>query len=384
MWMAALLLACASSPSAGPPAPSDDTDDASPTEDTPVVDDTEPDDTEPDDTETDDTTPPPEPMDCTAFCASIATPAEEARCYACQCKNAMDGWLPGPDELQCSLGETIEVYTTDNAGLLTLVEADVAACANPTLLYGTCAPGGTLGQLTHGDVSVKWICRRNAFRADYADPSAPYDDVGAIFYNARTGATCWFDDMDGTGIAGDNWPILDLTRADADPDAWTSFFYHTEGQGCVGCHDNDPYIYTPFLRAIDWQDGPWTSGPLRLVTKAGALEPTGARHLVSPEAAPCTTCHRITSTQTCAGWSADSVGTAKGYGHQDTVVDAAGDLTDPLWSLGTWMPPGVTDPAVWQANYGDAARLIQRCCAQPGVDRPANGEAPACTWADMP
>jgi hypothetical protein len=382
-----LFFACATAPVESPASPSRDTDGDESTDGSPAADSDDSKDRDDSDDSVvvdppEDT--PPEPVDCTAPCAALDTPVDEARCYACQCKNAMDGWLPGPDELQCSRGDPIEVYTTDNAGLLTLVEADVAACANPTLLYGTCAPGGTLGQLTHGDVSVKWICRRNAFRRDYADPNAPYDDVGAIFYNARTGATCWFDDTDGTGIAGDNWPILDLTRTDADPDAWTSFFYHSEGQGCVGCHDNDPFLYTPFLRAIDWQDGPWTSGSFRLVTKAGALEPTGARHLVSPEAAPCTTCHRITSTQTCAGWARDSVGAAKGYGHQDTVVDAAGDLTDPLWSLGTWMPPGVLEPAAWQATYGDAARLIQRCCAQPGVDRPAQGEAPACRWEDMP
>ncbi|MCK6519278.1 hypothetical protein L6R46_29955 [Myxococcota bacterium] len=166
----------------------------------------------------------PEPVDCSVFCADTTTDANIPRCYACRCKAAMDGWLPSPEELQCSRGEAIVTYTTDAEGTLTPVVDDAASCTNPSLLYGTCTPGGTLGQLSHGDVSVKWICRRYNYGDDYSDPNAPYDDVGAILYNARTGASCWFDDMDGTGLTGDNWPDMDLTRPDADVAAWTSFF----------------------------------------------------------------------------------------------------------------------------------------------------------------
>lgn len=325
------------------------------------------------------------PVDCGEPCAETGTDAGLARCYACRCKEAMDGWLPGPEELQCGRGEPIVVYTADEAGTLTPVEEAVSTCANPTLLYGTCAPGGTLGQLQHGDVSVKWICRRNTWRRDHDDPSVPYDDVGAIFYNTRTGASCWFDDKDGTGLAGENWPDMDLTRADADVDGWLDFFYNTDGKSCVGCHDNDPYNYTPYLRSVTWQAGPWTAGPFLRVTKSGALKPTGARHLVSPEAAACTTCHRITSTQTCAAWAPDAIGAAKGAGYQDLVLAAAGDATNPLWHLGTWMPPEAgDDPAAWAAAYGTAAATVTTCCAHPGVDQPAEGDVPACVWEDLP
>lgn len=329
--------------------------------------------------------PTPEPLDCTAFCADTTTDANTARCYACRCKEAMDGWLPGPDELQCALGEPIVTYTTDAAGTLTPVTGDAATCTNPSLLYGTCTPGGTLGQLTHGDVSVKWICRRYTFRSDYDDLNAPYDDVGAIFYNARTGATCWFDDMDGTGLAGNNWPPLDLTLPDADVDSWTSLFYHTDGAGCVNCHDNDPFIYTPHLSAVSWTSGAWTSGPLRLIELSGALKRTAARHLVSPEAAACTTCHRITSNETCASWAPDSVGAAKGYGHQDLVVQAANDLESPLWHLGTWMPPDASaDPQLWHSTYAATVELLTACCRRPGKNQPATDTTPACVWEDLP
>jgi len=82
----------------------------------------------------------------------------------------MDGWLPSPDELQCDQGAPIEVFTADAIGRLTPLDGAVPACANPTLLYGTCASGVTLGQLRRGDVRVKWICRRNEAAAH---PGAP-------------------------------------------------------------------------------------------------------------------------------------------------------------------------------------------------------------------
>jgi hypothetical protein len=293
----------------------------------------------------------------------------------------MDGWLPGPDELQCDQGAPIEVFTADAIGRLTPLDGAAPACANPTLLYGTCASGGTLGQLRRGDVHVKWICRRNEAAAH---PGAPFDDVGVILYNARTGASCWFDDMDRTGLAADNWPDLDLTRPDADLEAWTRLFYFTDGEGCVGCHDNDPFVYTPYLRSVGWREGPWAAGPFQLVGLDGALRPTGGRHLVSPEAAACTSCHRISAGATCAAWAPDSIGAAKGGGHEDHLAEAAGDPDSPLWALGTWMPPDLPDPEAWHARAGAAADLVTACCREPGVDQPAALGRPACVWEDIP
>ncbi len=324
----------------------------------------------------------PEPVDCTDPCADTTTDAGYARCYACRCKAAMDGWLPGPEELQCGEGAPIEVYVADAQGTLDEVDEGVDACANPTLLYGTCAPGGTLGQLQHKDVHAKWICRRNTARDD---PDAPYDDVGLILYNERTGASCWFDDMDATGLGPDNWPAMDLTRPDADVDAWLRFFYVTDGDGCVGCHDNDPFVYTPYLQSVGWRSGPWVFGSFQRVTLDGSLVSTGASHLVSPEAAACTSCHRITSSNTCATWAPESIGAYKGGGYQAHVAQAAGDLDSPLWHLGTWMPPSPgTDGHAWHARNGAAAALVTACCLQPGVDQPATGDTPACTWEPVP
>ena len=326
-----------------------------------------------------------EPIDCSPFCVADPSDADVARCYACRCKDAMDGWLPSPEELQCANGAPIEVYTADASGALTRVDEEVSTCANPTLLYGTCAPGGTLGQLTHGDVSVRWICRRNTFRPDHDDPAAPFEDVGAILYNRRTGASCWFDDMDGTGLHQTNWPNMDLTAPDADLEAWTSLFYHTNGDGCVGCHDNDPFLYTPYLQSVSWETGAWTTGPFHLLKPDGGQSLTGNRALISPEAAACTSCHRITSGATCSSWAPDSVGLSKGGGVQDIVAQAANDPESPLWRLGTWMPPEPgDDPHAWETRYRSAVDHITACCRRPGEDQPATDKQPACVWADVP
>lgn len=318
----------------------------------------------------------PDVESCEDACADTSTSAGWARCYSCQCKAAMDGWLPGPDELQCANGAEIVIYHTDDDGVLSVVDSDVSTCANPARLNQTCAPGGRLGQLTHGDVTVKWICRRNVYSARAADdPSVPYDDVGAILYNMRTGASCWVDDT-GAGINDDNWPAMDLTTEDADVAAWIRYFYAADGTGCSSCHDNDPFIYTPFLQSVGWVTGDYTWGGFSRVGLDGSRTLVEGLHLVSPEADACTSCHRITSTQTCSSWAADSMGTYKGSGTQPSLLVALGDTTSPLWEINTWMPVAdpFPDPDEWEATYGEARDAIQACCAQPGV------ETDACTW----
>jgi hypothetical protein len=320
------------------------------------------------------------PVDCSPLCGQNGTDAGWARCYSCRCKNAMDGWLPSPAEMQCSLGDEIVVSTVDADGVLTPIDHEVSTCANPSLLYGTCDPGGRLGQLTHGDVTVKWICRRNSYHDNAADPTIPYNDVGAILYNERNGMSCWYDDMDNTGLAGDNWPDIDLTAPDADPTEYLHYFYAADGVSCTSCHDNDPFNLTPYLRAIPWVTGTYTFGAFGLVDVNGGAFQVTQRSLVSPEVTPCLACHRITSNATCDDWAPDALGVDKGAGYQQLVENVSGDPADPLWALGTWMPYGVPlgTAAEWEAIYGAARDTIVDCCRNPGV----NG--PGCTWEALP
>jgi len=337
----------------------------------------------------DDTDDLPPVIDCTTFCADTLTDAATRTCYSCQCKAAMDGWLPSVDELQCANGEEIVVYTAAMDGSLTRVDTATSTCANPSLLYGTCAPGGRLGRIAHGSVTAMFICRRNYSQADLTDPTLPFDDVGVILYNSRNGASCWFDDMDGTGIAARNMPDLDLTKRDPENElAFLRYFYYSEGEGCVGCHDNDPFVYTPYLQSVNWPAGVHAQAAFQRVTLSGALVPTGNRRLVSPEAAACTSCHRIASGGTCGAWAPDSYG-VKGAAHEARVAEAASDPESPLWWLGTWMPytegiDPIKDREAWESTYGEARDTVASCCQQPGLDTPAFGGNPACVWDTFP
>ncbi len=320
-------------------------------------------------------------IDCTSFCEDTSTDEAKAICYSCRCKDAMDGWLPSVEEYQCSNGEEIVIYTAGEDGELSAVDGRVTTCANPSLLYGTCVPGGRLGQLTHGDVTAKWICRRNYYTTD---ESAPYDDVGIILYNERTGASCWYDDSDGTGIADDNMPDMDLTKGDeANLSAFTGYYYFTTGDGCTGCHDNDPFNYTPFLQSVNWVPGAYTHGAFTRVELDGTTSSTGATHLVSQEAAACTGCHRIASASTCSSWAPDSYGAAKGAGHEDRVVEASTDAQSDLWWLATWMPYVYSGEQEknrddWEATFGLARDTIETCCASPGSN------TDGCEWEALP
>jgi hypothetical protein len=177
----------------------------------------------------------------------------------------MDGWLPSPEEVSCDAGREIPVYrASKTASGITLQKLTTPAteCFNPPRLPdarrdgGGCYPGSKLGQLQRGSVWAKWICRRKKDSGKFFDPAHNYDDHGLIMFNERTGATCFFDDTDGK-TNGNNNPDIDLTSGDPKKvQAFLSTYYRTEGSSCIGCHDNDPFMYSPYLRGAGWETSP--------------------------------------------------------------------------------------------------------------------------------
>lgn len=324
---------------------------------------------------------PPVVIDCTEACADLATDAGAAVCYACRCKAAMDGWLPSTAELQCSLADEIEIYTADVSGpetVLAPAAADATQCVNPSLLYDSCQPGSRLGQIQHDDVFFKWICR-DPYEVD---GQVVYADAGAIAYNAATGASCWWDDVDNV-TGDDDWPSLDLMDGDADNLArHLETFYYTEGDSCTSCHDNDPYVYTPYLQSQAWPVlSPHALGPYSHVRLDGTLDATANVHLVSPEVQPCTMCHRLSAAGSCDFLAADSLGQNKDLYAYDPAVIEASDPQSPHWRLAYWMPgepPEVPTYAQWLATFGAARDRIDECCANPGVS------TASCEWAPIP
>ncbi|MBC8066753.1 MAG: hypothetical protein IAG13_00340 [Deltaproteobacteria bacterium] len=318
-------------------------------------------------------------VDCTDACIDVASDAGIALCHSCRCKVAFDNWLPSVDEVQCSTAAPIVTYhadlSTDPAVLEPAPEGAIT-CANPSLLTSSCKQGSRLGQLQHGDVMLRWICR------DPEDDggSTLYYDMGLIGQNVRTGATCFWDDVDFV-THDDDMPPLDLMEASAEQRArHTEVFYHTAGQTCVGCHDHDPFVYTPYLQSTPWLSVAIDKGPYWVVDLDGGGHATGNSHLVSPEANACTSCHRMGSAKTCGLFAGDSLAQSKGAAYEQSVHDAAMPGS-PHWRLAYWMPNGglpIADFDVWTTLFSGAREHILGCCAAPGVD------VGGCVWEPVP
>lgn len=333
---------------------------------------------------------------CAEVCRNVSAESAQNRCYSCQCKNALDGWLPSPADLPCSRADEIVVYRSNAVSPLTLEPITTATeeCHNPSLIGGSCSPGSRLGQLTHGDIAVKWICRRNTFTPQYSDATVPFDKISIIGHNRRTGATCFWE-TNGYPISGQQIPSLDIAEAPAPVlAAYQKHFSGTEGAGCLYCHDNDPFLFTPYLKSVAWVGGSHTSGPFAKVILKGAPANVGYRQLTAPDARACTACHRIANGRSCNGWSQDAFGDAKDYGYENSVLAALDRTTIQNgvivrqagidWSLAYWMPPKIdpnkTDWKQWHGRYGKAKETVLKCCREVH----AGISSPECSWAPIP
>ena len=328
----------------------------------------------------DESTGEPAPDACADACTETGSDGGAALCHACRCKVAFDDWLPPVEELQCANAEPIVTYhalLSETDFTLEPTEPGVIRCANPSLLTGSCRQGSKLGHLTHDDVSVYWICRDPYLEVD---GRVLYHDMAVIGHNARTGATCFWDDVDDV-VHEDDAPPLDLAEASEQERARSiEWFGYSDGSNCITCHDHDPFIYTPYLQSTTWSSIAADKGPYHAVDLDGSARPTDVAHLVSAPAAPCTSCHRLGSNETCSFFAPDTLGDLKINAHESEVHDAT-DPNSPHWRLAYWMPGGThafDDFAQWDATYGEAREHILRCCENPGVD------GDGCEWAPVP
>lgn len=330
---------------------------------------------------------------CQAACTDVSDESNWAVCYSCRCKAAMDGWLPSPAEVSCDAAKEIPVYqavNTPNGTALQKITKAEDECFNPPRLReaqkekGGCIPGSKLGQLKRGDIWAKWICRREHVHDRLFDPTVNYDDHGMILFNEKTGATCFFDDMDGV-TNGTNNPDIDITSGD--PKKVTDFmnsYYRQEGGSCIGCHDNDPFMYSPYVKAAGWETSEaYTLGKYFAVHTV-EKEKSHVVSLTAEKAAPCLGCHRIGQSNTCRIFAMDSAGINPPPGlHKwlktppptGIAVSPDGDK----WNFPKWMPTNEVQQDAsddsWRRDYGEAVETIRTCCS--------DHNAPGCTWEEQ-
>lgn len=336
---------------------------------------------------------------CTAACS--ASPArslstreaatKKAICYSCRCKAAFDNYLPSPDELRCSAAKEIMTYkleqSDDGTFKKTALDSPSPTCLNPARLPDVpsdvaCMPGSRLGQMNKGDLFFKWICRRKKDAPNLRDPIAnsAFDDFGLIGYNAKNGLTCYWDDIDGKSD-GENLPNLDLTTGD--PQLVNRFLdgmTHTEGSSCKSCHDNDPFMYSPYLENVWSTSSAYTNGKYLQVKSDSSPVHATAYFLDSPEVQECTSCHRIAyGGSTCKKWVADLAGSRTQDRPFQKLTDGA--KINAFQEI-QWMPPRDSMPGSlkeWHEQYDAEISTIEKCCAESPL---TNGRShiPGCAW----
>ena len=333
--------------------------------------------------------------------------------YAKECEEEL-GEIP---EINCLEGETIPVTNSDvEPGLSTEITKEnfhsKIKCDRPSLLrnsftnywggFNPCVPFMRVGRVDNQDTSWVWTCRRYFLR----DKENPYfDDINMIGHNKKTGGTCFFvnninrkrpakpgfwswikrkkPNEFGDIEYAENGTKIPAIRKDGMTSAealefWTSPKKMTHSnpifggsERCIACHDNGPFIHSPFIRQVH-KDGKALvpsimRGPYWMVGSKYFTE-WETKYLVSEEAENCTSCHRIGNQRSCGEFARYSVGMKQLPHHTKAFMDKA------------WMPQSRNAAKVWAPNEIDeddqkAVKFINHCCKKPND--------PKCVWEEM-
>jgi len=262
--------------------------------------------------------------------------------------------------LRCADGDLVPVEVTTDAGTHIAASSaeleDGFRCDQPSGL-SRCTPGSRaqVGQTSRG---VPWVlvCRQYA---DHPDDPDHYDQIGLIASDPQTGDTCyWSTPQDGLR-RGDPVPA---PGSEQDVSWTTRSFWYTLDElrdaPCTQCHDNDPWIHTPWIHRMNIPSAPTT--PQRLVG-ADILGWELPAQLVHPDAAPCLACHTL-----AAGRSCELAQDAAGHKSWQLPVSRAFNT----WPRSHWMEGFDTDDLAaryadaeaWDATWGAAVTAIDACC----------------------
>lgn len=229
-------------------------------------------------------------------------------------------------------------------------------CDRPALLNngaqsdGQCVPYSRILNLSDETRQISVMCRQKTIRA--ADSMA-FDEIDIIAHNPDTGATCWFQKTSGYGKPIDGTEVPSPT---ASPEYYNDPKVVAE-DGCGNCHDNDPFMFSPFVGQI-WGEVPVNPFGLYYHVNVDGLEfdqwPTTQ---IQPRDSTCIGCHRIGVDQTCgqlADWATGQ------------VIPPGANALAADYPLSRSMPPfhGLTLRS-WTAINSQAVDIIASCCNDP-------------------
>jgi hypothetical protein len=239
-------------------------------------------------------------------------------------------------------GKTPKKYTRDMK-----CDRPAMAANNPF----PCAPNSRALLLRDDTVQASAYCRQKSLRSA---ASSYYDEIDVILHSRVNGATCWFSATAKSPKGIDGSRVPPPTAPDAksfwDPPA------ETVKGNCVGCHDSDPWMYSPFLA----QTNQYPADPFGYYTNAiGPFKAWPQPKAITTRGNNCTSCHRIGNMETCKTTMLQATGRAPIHG-----ADA--------WAMqyphSHWMPPGNSlTKRQWDVTYDPAMRELERCCKSPNA-----------------
>jgi hypothetical protein len=301
----------------------------------------------------------------------VTDPPRTLRGFTQECGVAL-GPVPGFDCME----DAVEVPITIGGVPVGPADArDDLRCDKPVMLTGNCIAYSRVGHKTgrtwdgREDPDVDWVftCRRNTVSP--GPTGGVFGDIAMIGHRKSTGETCFFQ----------AFPTEPWTRAPAPleppeatpPGAPTAEAFwlppgSTAGIACHRCHDNDPWIHSPWIdqarHPLDPSrtlvpPGGGRDAPYVVVGRAFRAWEKDLRHL-NPAGNGCVACHRIGTGGTCGAFARYSTGDAGFYPVSDSAA---------AFPASHWMPPGAAGTeAAWDAVWGDDIAEIIACCGNPG------------------
>lgn len=244
------------------------------------------------------------------------------------------------------------------------------ACDRPSLLPlgdradGQCVPNSRVLNLSRGDAQFAVLCRQKKIRP--AD-SIYFDEVDIVAHSARDGSTCWFQ------AAGKNGQPLDTTRVpppnEAVPppgrvsarDFWNSPAQVAQApleERCSYCHDNDPFMYSPFIGQV-WEQVP--TDPFGWYKNIGPDFQAWPKPVsLSTRNNPCVGCHRLGVEFTSGRATEEAVGLVP--------IPNADDWAR-RYPASHFMPTGnFFSERQWAAIYSEAVTAILACHRDPAAE----------------
>jgi len=286
-----------------------------------------------------------------ALMLAIPASADTYANYAAQCR-AEIGDIPG---FSCDEGVTVPITVN---GVTPGNYSKDMTCDLPALLPngsnsdGQCVPYSRILNLSDDDRQITVMCRQKHIRA--AD-SLDFDEIDVIAHNPITGATCWFQASAAQGGVVDGSDVPSPTQANS-----AKFFNAPEAvvkDGCGTCHDNDPFMYSPFVGQV-WHEVPTNPfGPYYHVNTGELGFDTWPTTQILPRDSTCTGCHRIGVQETCgqlADWATGQV-----------APPGANALAE-AYPLSHSMPPDHGQAlATWNVINQASVAAINACCLDP-------------------